>query len=360
MMYNDVEEVSAAMKSKILEDVEKNFPPQLSDVLLPVVKSNSKKNGDEKKNLNSGLVTYLSPPMLRRILEKHIEEFGEEILERDTLRSLDPTVFYNLWWYSLRFSLPLPLPISCKSRHKANLRERMINYCAYGSWDISVAIEGCKSGAKCISMFLNALKDESSLQMDIQQQKSNPGSFMFLSGNTMLSYFNLQTYTQSDWDQADLSQLLITLVEACDKRDFLPVLKCMCRCIKKRHEKNNIYKSKNLIFMTRKNDNLTERVEASKEKKSLSYLHFDCYRTILYLAKYQCTTAFHVFFPATSKGCKGYHFWCSTGTPLPIFDRLYRDALIRCEGENDLDLVETTRSVSDIALAFRCVFGHVL
>ena len=50
------------------------------------------------------------------------------------------------------------------------------------------------------------------------------------------------------------------------------------------------------------------RLSSDASGQSTPSIEFDVYRTILYLAKYQCTTAFHTFFPATAKPCKGYHF----------------------------------------------------
>jgi len=105
-------------------------------------------------------------------------------------------------------------------------------------------------------------------------------------------------------------------------------------------------------------------------------VELDVYRTILYLAKYQCTTAFHAFFPSTVKPCKGYHFWCAIGTPIPMFDRLVRDAIERINnGSNSSSrqangndrpnsapsvLAPTIHGVSEVAVGFRCVFGHLI
>ena len=61
----------------------------------------------------SGFVTYLSPHKLRLMLEDLVAEYGEEvILDRDRLRVVHPEAFFNLWWYSARFSLPLPLAVT--------------------------------------------------------------------------------------------------------------------------------------------------------------------------------------------------------------------------------------------------------
>jgi hypothetical protein len=58
------------------------------------------------------LVTYLSPSSLRLALEHLVDVHGEDILEREKLRSMDREIFYNYVWYCARFSLPLSLPIA--------------------------------------------------------------------------------------------------------------------------------------------------------------------------------------------------------------------------------------------------------
>merc|ERR1712127_640510 len=100
------------------------------------------------------------------------------------------------------------------------------------------------SGAKCILTFLESLNEgkkeceKCADALSTAPQKSNPPSASIQTNhNTMLSYFNLQTYTQGDWDQVDLAKILVTLVEACDKRDFSPVLECVIRCNRQRMEK---------------------------------------------------------------------------------------------------------------------------
>jgi hypothetical protein len=115
----------------------------------------------------------------------------------------------------------------------------------------------------------------------------------------------------------------------------------------------------------------------------------EVYRAVLYLAKYHCTTAFSAFFPATVKPCKGYHFWCAMGSPVSVFDRLWRDAVERIKNDNGTaqplphhrdhvlgagahhggrqahyyipsTVVPSLPDVSDVALAFRSVFGHLI
>ena len=68
--------------------------------------------GAEGQGQSSGFVPYLSPKKLRLLLEQLVVEFGEEILDRERLREVNPQALFNLWWYCARFSLPLPLAIS--------------------------------------------------------------------------------------------------------------------------------------------------------------------------------------------------------------------------------------------------------
>ena len=85
------------------------------------------------------------------IMEKHVEENGEYILERKNLLHLDPTVFYNFWWNCCRFSLPLPLPI--------NIKDCQYFWCAFAAWDKSVAEEGCQSAMKTVISLQNAIEN---------------------------------------------------------------------------------------------------------------------------------------------------------------------------------------------------------
>ncbi len=171
----------------------------------------------------------------------------------------------------------------------------------------------------------------------------------------LLSRFNLQALCQADWDHEDLSAILVGLVEACEgKRDFRPVLDTILRCNKKRRAN---YSSTSIDSGSDVNSSIC-RPESSAVHALTPSMELDCYRTILYLAKYQCTSAFHVFFPTIAKPCKGYHFWCAIGTPLPIFDRLLRDAIKRVRAKDNS--YTPMQEASDVALGFRCVFGHLI
>merc|ERR1712238_175221 len=269
----------------------------------------------------SGYVPYLNPSVLRNALERHVEEQGEEVLERERLRILDPAIFYNLWWLCARFSVPLPLTISLpstESKKKDNSHE--CNWYACVSWDKSVADEGCLSIATSINSYI------------LTKSRKDPNSRIILPEDSKpsLPIFNLQSYTERDWDHPELSQILIMLVEACDKGNFNSVVNCVLQC------------------------NQNRRARLGDEPG----VELDCYRTLLYLTRYQCTNAFHRFFPSTTKGCRGYHFWCKNAT-YTIFDRMFRDAVEQFKISSN-GPIPALHNVSDVALGFRNVFGHII
>lgn len=80
------------------------------------------------EDTNAAYVTYISPASLRSSIERHVQDHGETILERSNLKAFDPELFYNLWWYSARFSLPLPLPVSAAQGKDSK------QYCAIAAW----------------------------------------------------------------------------------------------------------------------------------------------------------------------------------------------------------------------------------
>jgi len=295
----------------------------------------------------SGLVPYLSPSKMRIILETYIEENGEEILDRERLRNLDPTIFFNLWWYCARFSLPLPLSISTAASSFGD------NIIAFAAWDKSVAVKGCHSGAKAVLNFQASLKRSNPRMLGsqvkhliqpfnkftVKETKHNSGGTSQQAKATeapngekndfpLLSHLTLQSVTQLDWDNADLSSILVTLVQACDKRDFYPAVTRVLQC----------------------------NAERRARYGGLSGVELDCYQTLLYLTRYHCTSAFHKFFPSTCKPCKGYHFWCPLQV-CPIFDRMFRDAVGRVRAQGNVTPIE---NVSDVALGFRSIFGHII
>lgn len=291
-------------------------------------------------SVSTGFVTYLDPMALRAGLERYVHDEGEGALDRDELRNRDPEIFYNFWFYCGRFSLPLPLPISTNGA---------VHYCAFAAWDKSIAFHGCNSGAQALAPLYrlntrrDGMADDSEGSVNLARKES-------LGDFPLLARFNLQEICQSDWDQKDLSEILVALVEACDKRDFRPVLECLFRCNKRR------------LALSReaRNDMPVELglIESASLLDDSTSVELDCYRTLLYLAKYQCTSVFHVFFPETAKPCKGYHFWCAIGTPLPIFDHLFREAVKRIRSKGNT--IAPIHDASDVALGFRCVFGQII
>lgn len=194
---------------------------------------------------------------------------------------------------------------------------------------------GCHSAAKVLRPRIQKIFCNQS-----QFQGATDDSFQYelFDDPPLLSRFNLQGFYSNVWEHPDLQHLLVTLVEACDKESFRLVVESV------------------LQINQRRNDELAGIGKASEDLAP----QFDPYRTILYLAKYQCTSVFHAFFPTTLKPCKGYHFWCAIGSPLPVFDRLLRDAFRRVNNNRDQPIATPVFDVSDIALAFRCVFGHLI
>lgn len=303
----------------------------------------------------------MSPSRMRTALEMHIEKNGEDILERNRLHQLDPTVFFNLWWFCARFSLPLPLSISSRppsSSQITDTREHS-NIIAFAAWDRTLAIDGCHSGAKAVLSLQASLRKErrrapgkqfQHLVQSFNKPSNNPSerTQAIVTGSTsqatranaivttpgadttvndfpLLSHLTLST-AQGDWDDADLASILVALVEACDKLDFYPAITRIIQC------------------------NTERRARYGRN------VEFECYRSLLYLTRYHCTSAFHKFFPSTCKTCKGYHFWCPNST-VAIFDRMFRDAVGRVRVQGNATPIH---NVSDIALGFRSVFGHII
>jgi hypothetical protein len=318
---------------------------------------------------DASYVTYISPASLRLSLERHIAEHGEAALEREHLRAVDPELYYNFWWYCTRFSLPLPLPVAIKEDKKPK------HYCTFAAWYVAnmdvhtrflllvsqrlilscsfrdhiVAQQSCYNCAKVLTPFLEG--GNSSANSTDEQESTEQAESSF--EDYPLPHFNLQGFYSSVWDHDDLSEILVTLVEACDKRDFKPVIECLLRCNKRRRDKYGAL-SMTTTSDSDVNSSLSLPADHGGESRAHVSVELDVYRTILYLAKYQCTTAFHAFFPATLKPCKGYHFWCPIA-PLPILDRLLREAVKRVRAKDNTFV--PIYDVSDVALGFRCVFG---
>jgi hypothetical protein len=73
----------------------------------------------------------------------------------------------------------------------------------------------------------------------------------------LLANLNLQEIGQGDWDNADLSTILVKLVEPCDKRYFYPAIEAVLQY------------------------NNDRRAKFCKDK----HVELDCYRTLLYLTR---------------------------------------------------------------------------
>ena len=196
-------DISGVTQDADLQDV----PPQLESSI---------KNGRASLSISeqgqSGFVTYLSPQKLRMTLEELLLEYGEEVLDRDRLRMANPEVFFNLWWYSARFSLPLPLAVTSVLNEdhtddnadvieNENVTSATGTYdcCAFASWDKTVALHGCLSAAKAI-MAAQTLQFASDRLLR-EKIFDNPNTDI-----PLLSFFNLQSYAQGDWDHPDFSE----------------------------------------------------------------------------------------------------------------------------------------------------------
>ena len=292
-----------------------DLPPQLEPKITDSTATPTS-DTEEEHGQSSGFVKYLSPKKLRLVLEVLVAEFGEEILHRDRLREVNPQALFNLWWYCARFSLPLPLAISPTNGDDENIFPQTITEaCALASWDKSLAMQGCYSAAKAI----DATRTSPMAADHREKLFDNPSI-----DSPLLAFFNLQGYCQADWDHKDLSEVLVSLVKACDTTDLTQAVACVCQ----NGAKEGAGQSEEVTAqMPTLGQNMTDVSfgstkaaaydsfslnQSAEEAPSLhitSPSGLDCYRTLLYLARYQCTTAFHAFFPTTTRACKGYHFW---------------------------------------------------
>jgi len=248
-----------------------------------------------------------------------------------------------------------------------------VHILAFVAWDCSVAERGCDAGARAV---LSLLKPPSGPAQPVSNQsraakhlhggspqrglKLPVPSSVLAADVPLLSQFNL-SYASSDWDHKDLSRIFVTLVEACDKKDFLPVIECFSQCNDKWQggiRRSQTDASGSELLESGARTSISGGNQSASTSGTTCTIDRDCFRTLLYLARYQCTSAFHTFFPATAKPCKGYHFWCAKGTPLSVFDRFFRDAVnrLRTRGGSSAPI----QDASDIAIGFRCVFGHIM
>lgn len=177
---------------------------------------------------------------------------------------------------------------------------------------------------------------------------------LFLFFSLATSYLRLLIHIHS------FPLVLVALVKACETRDLLPVVECVLQRNQHREVIKQMAFSASLNNLSFESANTTTFSLGTSTEASLRPLstEMDCYRTILYLARYQCTTAFHAFFPTTIKPCKGHHFWCAQGTPMSIFDRAFREAADTYAKRNKI--IVPIPEISGVALGFRSVFGHII
>jgi hypothetical protein len=278
---------------------------------------------------NENLIPYLSPSDVRLRLEDRIREYGEGTLNRDNLRESDPILFFNFWWYCSRFSLPFPLPIhtDCNDAKANDVHPK--HACAFSAWGKSTALYACCKGAEVI---LSTYREYCESP---HREKSREDFNVFDADVPLLSKFNIQNLSKPDWDHSELSKVLVGLVDACDHRDLKPVMECIIRSTNEKSKYLNSGISSHQLD------------------------EVDWYKILLYLVTYHCTSAFHVFFPTTVKPCRGYHYWCAYGSPLPVFDRMFRDAMKRLKDEG-IWKGHIPHVPMDVALGFRCIFGHMV
>jgi hypothetical protein len=180
------------------------MPPQLESSIM-----GGRVSSSTVQHAQAGFVAYLSPTKLRSMLEDLSLKYGEDALNRDKLRVMNPEIFFNLWWYSARFSLPLPLAVrSLPVGEDSDVRDydnepdysfSCRDYCAFASWDKTVALYGCRSAAKAV-LAAQTLASKSDRFLR-EKLFDNP-----YTDNPLLSFFNFQTYAQGDWDHPDFSE----------------------------------------------------------------------------------------------------------------------------------------------------------
>lgn len=365
----------------------------------------------DSKDTRTGTVPYLDPCTLRRKLESYVSQHGEEGLTREYLMDRNYSLLINLWWYAARFSLPLPLPIGNSTDP--------YHCVAFASYDERMSLQGCLSAAECLCD-LKASPSSPSVYPKSSPTSTTPiSSWMgpswlekydkgttYLGDTPLLSNFNLQQYCALDWENEYLSKALVRLVEACDKLDFAPamdalvqancqMLHCVVAPTSENENHNHSHSTDNhntnyhgdningtsIGSMTSDLTSSNKITTSSGNRRGRRSMvcnknELDVYRTLIYLSRYQCTSAFHRFFPTTSKPCRGFHFWCGSGSnPHTTFDSLFHKAATKLltvatsgtgNGANDnikqsaLGSVNISDGVSDTAICFRCVFGHII
>eukprot|EP00979_Chaetoceros_neogracilis_P005111 scaffold884_cov288-Chaetoceros_neogracile.AAC.2 len=107
--------------------------------------------------------------------------------------------------------------------------------CAFAAWDKSIALAACHSAAKGVSTLQHIIRkknrpkavvDFQNFLIDAEEIAAMTKSLL-KTDYPLLANFNLQEIGQGDWDNADLSTILVKLVEPCDKRYFYPAIEAV-------------------------------------------------------------------------------------------------------------------------------------
>lgn len=181
-----------------------DLPPQLQKLSASASLHQNQSSDDDE---NKGFVPYINPFLLRSLLERAIEEKGEEILHRDTLRKFDRRIFFNFWWYCSRFNFPLPLVVDPVGNIDVTIEQNLenshhsikpVHFCAFSSWDRRIALSGCASGAKAVSLFLES-----------RAKLTGCSKFISKPEYSLLDSLSLQQYTKRVWEHQQLSEILV-------------------------------------------------------------------------------------------------------------------------------------------------------
>lgn len=100
--------------------------------------------------------SYMSPVAMRLGLEHLIKEHGEHALYCETMLALCPDLFWNLWWYSARFGLPLPLaaqPNQEESSETAATAGHFPHLLLISGWDTALVDKAAQSALLTLQAF---------------------------------------------------------------------------------------------------------------------------------------------------------------------------------------------------------------
>ncbi len=82
------------------------------------------------------------------------QEHGEQALYRETMLELCPDLFWNLWWYSARFGLPLPLPSRATTTTDGGAtRVPLPQMLLLAGWDARVVERGAQAALATLHAF---------------------------------------------------------------------------------------------------------------------------------------------------------------------------------------------------------------